>query len=300
MQKDISASDLHLILTLIRAQTLAEAANRYGVDQSTVFRQLQRLEKQLGQRLFERSRRGYLPSTLAVELARQAESIEQAMDRAHELVVGYSGNISGLVRINTLDTILNGLVLPALVTLQTQHPGLRFELSAGNDPSNLSLREVDIALRSTRQPPPNLIGKRLGYLDFAVYGSKALKARLDDDNNLNRLSLDHLPWIAMDKAMPGHPGVAWRKKQYPFLMPQYLVDSLASEFELVRQGLGVAVIASLHAHVCTELCMLTPPLSECTMELWMLMHPDARNMPHVKTVAQHVEQHIHRLNVLNK
>lgn len=51
MQKDISASDLHLILTLIRAQTLAEAANRYGVDQSTVFRQLQRLEKQLGRRL---------------------------------------------------------------------------------------------------------------------------------------------------------------------------------------------------------------------------------------------------------
>lgn len=83
-------------------------------------------------------------------------------------------------------------------------------------------------------------------------------------------------------------------------MPQYLVDSLASEFELVRQGLGVAVIANLHAHVCTELCMLTPPLSECTMELWMLMHPDVRNMPHVKTVAQHVEQHIHRLNVLNK
>jgi DNA-binding transcriptional LysR family regulator len=46
----------------VRGATLAEAARRLEADASTVFRSVQRIEKSLGQRLFERSRLGYLPT----------------------------------------------------------------------------------------------------------------------------------------------------------------------------------------------------------------------------------------------
>ena len=64
-QYALSASDLELVLALQRGGTLGAAGSRLGTDPSTLFRGLQRLEKQLGTRLFERNRAGYLACELA-------------------------------------------------------------------------------------------------------------------------------------------------------------------------------------------------------------------------------------------
>ncbi|MEO6623772.1 MAG: LysR family transcriptional regulator, partial [Burkholderiaceae bacterium] len=76
MQYKIEASDLGVVLALVRAGTLADAGVRLCVDASTVFRTVQRIEKGLGIRLFERSRSGYLPSELAQQLADHGEQME--------------------------------------------------------------------------------------------------------------------------------------------------------------------------------------------------------------------------------
>jgi DNA-binding transcriptional LysR family regulator len=55
-QHALTAADLQVLLALVRGGTLAEAASRLDADASTVFRSVQRMEKHLGQRLFERSR----------------------------------------------------------------------------------------------------------------------------------------------------------------------------------------------------------------------------------------------------
>ena len=66
----LSAGDLEVILALSRARTLAAAGLRLGLDASTVFRAVQRAEKGMGQRLFERSTSsGYHPTELALRLA---------------------------------------------------------------------------------------------------------------------------------------------------------------------------------------------------------------------------------------
>jgi DNA-binding transcriptional LysR family regulator len=74
--------DLSLILALVRGGTLARAAALLRVDVSTVFRAVRRLEAALGQTLFEKSRAGYLPTSLASHLAQQAERAEQALEAA--------------------------------------------------------------------------------------------------------------------------------------------------------------------------------------------------------------------------
>ena len=61
-QYRLNAMDLETVLSLVRAGTLAGAGERLGVDPSTIFRSVQRIERGLGQRLFERSRSGYLPT----------------------------------------------------------------------------------------------------------------------------------------------------------------------------------------------------------------------------------------------
>ena len=74
-QYKLSAADLEVVLAMVRTGTLAAAGERLGVDASTVFRSLQRIERGLGQSLFERSRSGYLVTELAQSLAEQAEQV---------------------------------------------------------------------------------------------------------------------------------------------------------------------------------------------------------------------------------
>ena len=78
-QYKLSATDLETVLALVRSGTLAEAGERLGVDASTVFRSLQRIERGLGQALFERSRAGYQALELAQTLAEHAEHLEVSL-----------------------------------------------------------------------------------------------------------------------------------------------------------------------------------------------------------------------------
>ena len=78
MQYRMTPGDLEVTLALVRGGTLATAGERLGVDASTVFRSLQRIERGLGRALFERTRSGYLATELATQLAEHAEQMEVA------------------------------------------------------------------------------------------------------------------------------------------------------------------------------------------------------------------------------
>src|SRR6516162_2658937 len=111
-QYKLDASDLEMILALIRTGHLAGAGERLGVDASTVFRSIRRIERGLGQRLFDRSRAGYQPSELAQTLADHAEQVETRLEQARSAVQPTHEHVSGTVRITTTDTILHGLIAP--------------------------------------------------------------------------------------------------------------------------------------------------------------------------------------------
>ena len=147
-----------MTLALVRGRTLAGAGEHLGVDASTVFRSLQRIERGLGRPLFERTRSGYLATELANQLAENAEQMEAALEAARACVEAAPAQISGTVRITTTDTILHGLIAPALRRLQTAHSLLSYELHTGNELASLTRRDADIAVRGPQPPPPPQVG----------------------------------------------------------------------------------------------------------------------------------------------
>src|SRR5512140_3897630 len=141
-QYAVTAPDLEVLLALVRGGTLAEAAARLGADASTVFRSVQRIEGSLGQRLFERTRQGYLPSDAMLELARHAERIESELESARAALHGQHDAVTGRVRLTTTDSVLRGLVLPCLPALATPHPQLQLELRSTNELMSLTKRDA--------------------------------------------------------------------------------------------------------------------------------------------------------------
>lgn len=285
MQYKVSPGDLEVLLALVRGGNLANAGERLGVDASTVFRAVQKLEKGLGQRLFERSRLGYFPLELAQNLAVHAEQVEAQLEAARSAAQQSPDQVAGSVRITTTDTILHGLIAPALQLLQPQHPLLRYDLHAGNELASLTRRDADIAVRATKRPPQHLVGKQVGPIRVALYAAAASGLKSFDGDVAARAC-----WVAPDDALPDHPSVVWRKKHFPKVMPTYRVNSVLSVAELVAQGLGIGLLPTFLAQGRADLVPLTEALDECQTELWLLTHTESRHLRRVATVFGHLSK----------
>jgi len=287
MQSSFSLADLELILALVRGRSLGGAAERLKVDASTVFRSIKRIEKELGELLFERSRQGYLPTELGRELAVHAEHIESQLQQARETAFKSGGEPAGVLRITTTDTILHGLLLPLLSRFTIAYPKIDLELVATNALANLSQRDADVAIRATRKPPEHLVGSRLGTLPSAVFAAQTYL-----DRHPQPLKLEDADWIALDESLADHPSVRWRRQRYPKVVPHYRCNSVLSVSGSVVWGLGVGVAPMFLLKDHPQVRIVDGPLDELQTDLWMLAHPDVRHLHRVKLLFEFLRENL--------
>jgi DNA-binding transcriptional LysR family regulator len=278
-------AELELVLALIRGRTLHGAAERLQVDASTVFRAIRRLEKNLGETLFERGRQGYVPNQMALNLGGYAERIESHLQEARDAVSRAGSAPSGVLRVTTTDTILHHLLLPLAASFSRLYPGIELELVATNSLANLSRREADVAIRATRKPPEHLVGVKLGTLRAAVFASKEYLAS-------GRKYPDGVDWVALDDSLPDHPSQAWRRQRYPKLVARHRVNSVMSVAGAIVSGMGVGVAPLFIFDGSTGVRIVEGPLDELDTELWCLAHPDARYLQRVKLLFDFLRQHV--------
>lgn len=279
MQYEISHADLSLVLALVRGRTLARAADLLQVDVSTVFRSIRRLETALGAALFEKNRRGYIPTDTAQAMAEQAERAEQALAAARIALQQGEQVVSGTVRLTCTDAVLHSLLLPALAEFMPQYPALTLELATSNAFANLSRRDADIALRLTNTPPEHLIGRCLGSADYFICGRPEYREALTQ----NPASI---PWISPDDSMPDHTSVIWRKQAFPGVLPSYRCSNMSAVSQLVAAGLGVAALTGFTVEGLGAVERLSGPLEGCRTDLWLLTRPDCRALRSVQTLLE--------------
>lgn len=277
MQYEINHNDLALVLALVRGRSLARAAELLQVDISTVFRSIRRLESSLGSALFEKSRRGYVPTDIAQAMAEQAERAEQALGAARLALQQGEQVVSGTVRLTCTEAVLHSLLLPALARFMPAYPALNLELSTSNNFANLSRRDADIALRLTDSPPEHLVGRELGSADYVICGRPDYRAALERDPT-------SVPWIAPDDSMPEHVSVIWRERTWPNVVPRYRCSSMAAVSQLVGAGLGVAALTDFTARDLHGVEALSTPLAGCNTGVWLLTRPDCRALRSVQTL----------------
>jgi len=195
--------------------------------------------------------------------------------------------VSGTVRITTTDTILHGLVAPALKDLVAEHPLLNLELHTANEVVSLTRREADIAVRATMRPPQHLVGRRLGPIRLGLYAAK--KAPLRRAAARDPASV---PWIATDDMLPDHPSVLWRRKHFPKVVPGLRVNSVMAVMALISMGLGIGVLPVFLAAGRPDLMALDAPADEHPNDLWLLTHRESRHLRRVSAVYGHLAERL--------
>lgn len=281
MQSKLDLADLEIILALHRGRNLAGAAERLKVDTSTVFRSIKRIEKDIGEVLFDRGRQGYLATELGRELASHAERIEAQLEQAREAAFNQGAEPSGTLRVTSTDTLLHSVLLPVMARFAQAYPRIDLELLTTNTMVNLSQRDADIAIRLTNSPPEHLIGSRLGTLRMAVYAGQAYLSTQPKDRHYSEMD-----WITLDDSIPDHPSHRWRRQQYPKLKARYRMSNLLAVAGAVVGGLGVGVVPLAVLRDNPQAVVLAGPFAELDMDLWALAHPDTRHLGRMKAMFE--------------
>lgn len=271
--------DLLLVAAIADSASLVQAARLLGISHPTAFRRLGALEQRLGARLFTRSAGRYSPSPAGEELAGAGRRLRDEADAALLRVQGRDLQPSGLVRIAGTEGVISGLLMPLLPALRGALPQIRLQLSARNEFHNLSRREADIALRPSAEPPPHLLGRRIGTLRHAIYAQRRSAARF------RKAPLAAQPWLALDDSAAGSLALRWLATLLPPEQAVLRCSGLMAVRDACLQGLGLAVLPCFIGDAEAGLQRLQPePLDACDSELWLLSHAELRETARVKAV----------------
>src|SRR4051794_21764852 len=140
-------NDVRVLLAVVRAGNLHDAAAQLRVDRSTISRRIGALEKQLSVRLFSRTREGLRPTAAALRLVPHAEKMETDLRALHAAAPEPDARPQGIVRVATTEGMATTLVTRGLLSLSDAYPGLVLELVTSNRPVDIAGGEVDVAVR---------------------------------------------------------------------------------------------------------------------------------------------------------
>ncbi|MEH6436421.1 LysR family transcriptional regulator [Massilia sp. DD77] len=285
--------DCRYFLTVAEAGSLSAAARRLGQSHSTILRRLDKLEEALATRLFERFQSGYVLTASGEELLALLAPVGEGMDEAERRMSGRDSELQGTIRVTTTDTLLHGLLLPALAAFRQAHPGIRLQLTVDNSFLNLTRRDADVAVRPTNAPPENLIGRKLGSLKTAPYASKLYLQRTREEGRQDHDWAAH-DWVAPDDALARLRQARWLREHVPEEKHVVSVDSLLGMTQAVEAGMGVGMLLDLLAAGRPELVQLVPPDPALDTEVWILTHPDLRRLKRIRSLTEFLHAQLSR------
>lgn len=127
------ADDLLILLEVARARSFVQAGVALGMDHTTVSRRIGSLEKELGDRVLDRSLAGVQLTALGRAILPAAEQVARAMDLA-EQTVRPDRSVSGHVRVASTEAFAACFVAPVMARLHRAHPGVSVDVVAATRP----------------------------------------------------------------------------------------------------------------------------------------------------------------------
>lgn len=279
-----SWDDLRFFLAVARQGGLSSAARELGVNQSTVFRRIERLEEQLDARLFERRARGYALTAVGEHMLMLATRVEDdvlALDRA---VAGSEHELRGVVRVTTVMEVFERIA-PHLRRFRDLYPGIELELSTDLRVLSLTRREADVAIRPGARPTePDVVGRKLAALELAAYASPTyLASRERPSSPADLKEHDLIRFIQVTRPVDAALDDA---------RVVFRADGMPAQATAARAGLGVALLPTFlgdHAPDLERLFTLTAPED---VHLWLLIHADLRQTARVRAFVDFLTEAI--------
>lgn len=123
---------LKYFLTVAEIGNITKAANSMHLTQPTLSRQLQDLERELGQKLFVRGSKSVTPTPEGMVLRRRAQEIMELVEKTENEFFSIKDDVSGDIFIGAGETKTIKLIADVMKTLQKKYQKIKFHIVSGD------------------------------------------------------------------------------------------------------------------------------------------------------------------------
>lgn len=168
----MNLQQLEYIVAVDRQRHFAKAAESSFVTQPTLSMMVQKLEEELGVRIFERGRKPVVPTREGEEIIQRARQILAEVGHLREYTASLSGEISGELRLGIIPTLAPYLLPLFLKSFSETYPKLKIHIrEAITDDIMRQLRrgEMDMGLLATPLSDPGIAEYPVFQEEFFAY-----------------------------------------------------------------------------------------------------------------------------------
>ncbi|WP_412536321.1 LysR family transcriptional regulator [Marinobacter sp. MIT932201] len=261
--------------------SLSAAAKALGVSQPTLGRQVAALEEELSTALFERGGRGLELTRNGLDLLAYVRAMGEAASSLSLAATGRATSIEGEIAISASE-ITAAYILPSIVRrLRQQYPGVRVNLVASNEASDLRRRAADIAIRNFRPTEPDLIARKVGEFSATLFATPKILADLPSSMTEDLCKAPFIGFLSNNERYMGalaQRGLKLQDEQFVARTDSHLVH-----WQLTRAGIGIGMMP-------VELGDAEPDVERVFEDkvfggdVWLVSHRELRMNLRVRTV----------------
>lgn len=280
--------NLRVFLGVARAQSALEASHALDMNQSTISRRLQRLEEDIGSKLFDRSSQGHRLTSAGHRLLEHVEKLESTLAMVESDVFGDSLALTGEIRLGATEGFGSYFLAPHVAHFCTRHPGITVDLLPMPRNINLSKREADASVTVDRPTIDSFVTSKLAEYRLLPYATREYLRR-------------HPPIHGVTD-LPGHRWIdyvddlVFAKQQFslqtwlPGAKPFMRSTSVIAQFQAVRSGLGVAVLPCFLGAASKELVPILPARIDITRTFWLVAPQERRELARIKALWDYLRR----------
>lgn len=260
-----------------RLGSLTAASKALGVSQSTVSRQLDRLEEGAGSPLLLRGSPLRLTERGSALLSAVAPMVNAAL--AARSALEDTPELHGEVTLTTVGELVRWELAPRLPQFYRAFPHLRLRILADNRVTSLAAGEADVALRMARPERGELVARRLRSISYGLFAAASLEPHPE------------VPWLGLAGSLAGIPEQRYADRAFAGRSPRLLVEDVESLGIAVEAGLGVAILPRGLAARLAGVVEVAPRQIGATSgeripprDVWMIVHRSKQRVPRVRAV----------------
>ncbi len=190
----MNLQQLEYLIAVDHYRHFAKAAESCHVTQPTLSMMIQKLEDELGLKIFDRSRQPVCPTDAGVEIINQAKVILKESDRLVEMAKTARNFIGGELRVGVIPTIAPYLLPLFIQSFHEKYPEVQLKISeliTEQIMEKLDYDELDAGILVPPEKEKGIIEIPLYTEAFVVYSPKEFEKEflLAEDINVNELLL---------------------------------------------------------------------------------------------------------------
>ena len=243
------------------SESLTEASKALNVSQSSVSRQIKKLEESLKVLLFHRHPRGLLLTEQGELLLKTSKNLSEQINATIARINDSKDSVLGELKVTTTTGFGTLWLAPRLKKLYEQHPKIQINLMLEERLLNLTMREADVAIRLQPPTQADLIQRKLFNVRAKFFATKdyieekGFPKTIDEIASNHRL-ICHAPDTSQPSAAQRFIAPFLERKDFSLL----LLNNYYGIFRAVRNGLGVGTLPDYITADFPELIQILPEL----------------------------------------